>query len=202
MQRRFLILPAAAAVGLAAEQAGPAGDLALLAGLIWFAPVWVGWEFGPMVVRSLAMLVAGFVLAVLFHLVLAFPGGRPPAAGIRTLVWAVYLEAALAAPGLALFRAPARDPTCWANCRDNVFLLRSLPALTQTIEAADRWFTAAAAAVLLAVCAWRLLMRRGLARAGVLSVALPAMVLAGASIGHAVALHWVPFEDPGTRPSC
>lgn len=42
---------------------GPAGDLALIAGLVWFAPVWVGWEFGPMVVRSLAMLVAGFVFA-------------------------------------------------------------------------------------------------------------------------------------------
>ena len=177
---------------------GPAGDLALLAGLVWFAPVWVGWEFGPMVVRSLAMLVAGFVFALLFHLVLAFPGGRPPSAGIRALVWAVYLEAALAALGLALFRAPARDPTCWANCRDNVFLLRSLPALTQTIETTDRWFTASAAAVLLAVCAWRLLMRRGLARAGVLPVALPAMVFAGASIAHAITLHWVPLEDPGT----
>jgi signal transduction histidine kinase len=177
---------------------GPAADLALLAGLVWFAPVWVGWEFGPMVVRSLAMLVAGFVFALLFHLVLAFPGGRPPSAGIRALVWAVYLEAALAALGLALFRAPARDPTCWANCRDNVFLLRSLPALTQTIEATDRWFTASAAAVLLAVCAWRLLIRRGLARAGVRPVALPAMVFAGASIAHAITLHWVPFEDPGT----
>ena len=177
---------------------GPAGDLSLLAGLVWFAPVWVGWQFGPPLVRSLAMLAAGFVFALLFHLVLAFPGERRSSAGIRALVWTVYLEAALAALGLALFRSPARDPACWANCRDNVFLVRSLPAFTRTIEATDRWFTASAAAVLLAVCAWRLLMRRGLARVGVLPVALPAMVFAAASIAHAVALHWVPLEDPGT----
>lgn len=99
---------------------GPAGDLALLAGLVWFAPVWVGWEFGPMIVRSLAMLVAGFVFALLFHLVLAFPGGPPPSAGIRALVWAVYLEAALAALGLALFRPPPATqpagPTAATTC--------------------------------------------------------------------------------------
>ncbi len=181
-----------------ASRPGPAGDLALLAALVWFAPVWVGWQFGPPLVRSLAMVAAGFVFALLFHLVLVFPGGRRPSAGARALAGAVYLEAALATLGLALFRAPSRDPTCWVNCRDNVFLVRSLPALTRTIEATDRWFTAAAAAVLLAVCAWRLLARRGPARVVLLSVALPAMIFAAASIARAIALHWVPLEDPGT----
>jgi signal transduction histidine kinase len=181
-----------------ASRPGPAGDLALLAGLAWFAPVWVGWQFGPPLVRSLAMLAAGFVFALLFHLVLAFPGGRPPSAAIRALVWTAYLEATLATLGLALFRAPGRDPTCWANCQDNVFLVRSSPTLTRTIEAADRWFIASAAAVLLAVCTWRLLTRRGVARVVLLPVALPAMIFAAASIAHAIALHWVPLEDPGT----
>ena len=60
------------------SRTGPAGDLAVLVGLVWFAPVWVGWEVGPPLVRSLGMLAAGFAFPLLFYLVLAFPGGRLP----------------------------------------------------------------------------------------------------------------------------
>ena len=179
------------------SQAGPAGDLAVLAGIVWFAPVWVGWEVGPPLVRSIGMLAAGFVFPLLFYLVLAFPGGRLPAMGTRALAWAVYLEAALAVLGLALFRDPYLDPACWANCTDNVFLVRSLPALARAVTAADRWFTVAAATTLLAVCAWRLLARRGRARVVLMPIVLPAMVFAAATGAHAIALSRVPLEDPG-----
>ena len=179
------------------SQAGPAGDLAVLAGIVWFAPVWVGWEVGPPLVRSIGMLAAGFVFPLLFYLVLAFPGGRLPATGTRALAWAVYLEAALAALGLALFRDPYLDPACWANCTDNVFLVRSLPALARAVTAADRWFTVAAATTLLAVCAWRLLARRGRARVVLVPIVLPAMVFAAATGAHAIALSRMPLEDPG-----
>jgi hypothetical protein len=67
--------------GLLASQAsrtGRAGDLAVLAGLVWFAPVWVGWELGPPLVRSFGTIAAGFAFPLLFYLVLAFPGGRLP----------------------------------------------------------------------------------------------------------------------------
>ena len=179
------------------SQAGPAGDLAVLAGIVWFAPVWVGWEVGPPLVRSIGMLAAGFVFPLLFYLVLAFPGGRLPATGTRALAWAVYLEAALAALGLALFRDPYLDPTCWANCTDNVFLFRSLPALARAVTATDRWFTAVVATTLLAVCAWRLLARRGRARVMLVPIALPAIVFAAATGAHAIALSRMPLEDPG-----
>ena len=185
--------------GLLASQTsrtGRAGDPAVLAGLIWFAPVWVGWELGPPLVRSLGMLAAGFAFPLLFYLVLTFPGGRPPSAGTHALTWAVYLEAALAALGLALFRDPYLDPVCWANCTDNVFLVRSLPALARAVTATDRWFTVAAAATLLAVCAWRLA-RRGQARVVLVPIVLPAMVFAAATGAHAIALSRVPLEDPG-----
>ena len=109
----------------------------------------------------------------------------------------MYLEAALATIGLALFRDPFFDTTCWANCADNVFLVRSVPVLARTVETADQWFTASAAAALLAVCAWRLLTRRGPARMMLLPVALPAMVFAAATSAHAIALHQTPIEDPG-----
>ena len=185
--------------GLLASQAsrtGRAGDLAVLAGLVWFAPVWVGWELGPPLVRSLGMIAAGFAFPLLFYLVLAFPGRRPLGAGTRALAWAVYLEVALAALGLALFRDPYLDPACWANCTDNVFLVRSLPALARAVTATDRWFTAVAAATLLAVCAWRLA-RRGRARVALVPIALPAIVFAAAAGAHAIALSRMPLEDPG-----
>jgi hypothetical protein len=84
--------------------AGRVGDLAVLAGVVWFAPVWVGWDKGPPLVRTLGMLVAGFTFPLLLHLVLAYPSGRLHGAAARVLVAAVYLEAVLAAVGLALIR--------------------------------------------------------------------------------------------------
>jgi len=178
------------------RQAGRIGDLAVVAGLVWFAPVWVGWDEGPPLVRSLAMLAAGFAFPLLLHLVLAYPGGRLHGAAARTLVAAAYLEAALVALGRALFRDPFFDPNCWANCTDTQFLLYPLPGLAHAIEAADRWFTAAAAAALVALCARRLLRDSGPARHALLPIALPAILLAATVIAHAIALQRRPLEDP------
>ena len=178
------------------SRTGPAGDLAVLAGIIWFAPVWVGWELGPPLVRSVGMIAAGFTFPLILYVVLAFPGGRPPTTGTRALAWAVCLEAVLVALGLALFRDPYLDPACWANCTDNVFLVRSLPALVRAVSATDRWFTVTAATTLLAVSAWRLLARRGRARVLLAPIALPAIVFAAAVGAHAIALALIPLEDP------
>jgi signal transduction histidine kinase len=176
--------------------AGRIGDLAVLAGLIWFAPVWVGWDKGPPLIRSLAMLAAGFTFPLLLHLVLAYPSGRLHGTAARVLVAAVYLEAMVVALGRALFRNPFFDPNCWANCTDNDFLVRSLPQLARAIEVADRWFTVAAAAALVAVLGWRLLRDSGPARRALLPVAPAAILLAGAVTAHAVALQRRPLEDP------
>jgi signal transduction histidine kinase len=172
------------------------GDLALLAGLVWFAPTWVGWDKGPPLVRSLAMLAAGFTFPLLLHLVLAYPSGRLHGTAARALVIAGYVEAVLAALGQALFRHPFFDPNCWANCTDNDFLVRSLPQLARAIEVADRWFTAAAAATLVAVCVRRLLRDSGPARRALLPVALPAILLAVTIIAHTIALQRTPLEQP------
>ena len=65
------------------------------------------------------------------------------------------------------------------------------------MTATDRWFTVAAATTLLAVCAWRLLARRGRARVVLVPIVLPAMVFAAATGAHAIALSRMPLEDPG-----
>jgi signal transduction histidine kinase len=191
-----LSLVAAGLVTAFSHRAARIGDLALLAGLIWFAPVWVGWDKGPPLVRSLGMLAAGFTFPLLLHLVLAYPSGRLRGAVARGLVAAVYLEAGLAALGQALFRDPFFDPGCWANCTDNLFLLRSLPPLARGIEVADRWFTMAAAAALVTLCARRLLRDSGPARRALLPIALPALLLAAAVIARVVALQRRSLEDP------
>ena len=176
--------------------AGLTGDLALLAGVLWFAPVLVGWDNGSPLVRSVALLAAGFTLPVLLHLVLAAPGGRLRGTVARALVLAVYLEATLAALGLALVRDPFFDPNCWANCSDNVFSLRSLPGLARWIESADRWFIAAAAIASVLDIAWRLMTDSSPARRALLPFALPAILLAGAVLAHAVVLYTTPLENP------
>ena len=105
----------------------------------------------------------------------------------------------LVAVGLGLVRDPFFDPNCWANCTDNVFLLRSLPGLARGIESAHRWFTVLAAIALVIIIAWRLLTDSGPARRALLPFALPAALLAGAVIAHAVVLQRTPAR--GSLPA-
>jgi signal transduction histidine kinase len=192
---------AAAGLGAGVSRAeGPTGDLAILAGFLWFAPVWVGWQEGPPLVRTLGMVAAGFTFPVLLHLVLSHPGGRLASTAARVLVGAVYVEAALAAVGLALFRDPYFDPGCWSNCTVNSFLVHSAPGLARGIQVVDRWFTVAAAVALAVICVGRLAAHSGPARRAIAPVALPAIALAGAVVAHVVALHWITVEDP-THPA-
>ena len=81
-----LALVAAGLVTSFSHPAGRIGDLAVLAGLVWFAPVWVGWDRGPPLVRSLGMVAAGFTFPLLLHLVVAYPSGRLRGAVARALV--------------------------------------------------------------------------------------------------------------------
>ena len=194
-----LALVAAGLVTAFGRRAGQTGDLAVVAGLLWFAPIFVGWEEGPSPVRSLAVLAAGLTFPLLLHLVLANPSGRLQGTAARTLVTAAYLEAALVVLGRALFWDPYLDPNCWANCSDNLFLVRSVPHLARAIGAADRWFTAAAAVALAMLCLRRLLRDSGPARRALLPVAIPALLLAGGVVAHAVALQRRPLEDPSER---
>jgi hypothetical protein len=142
------------------------------------------------------MLAALFAFPLFVHLILAAPSGRLRGAAARALVLTVYLEAGLVAVALGLVRDPFFDPNCWANCTDNVFLLRSLPGLARGIESAHLWFTVLAAIALIIMIGWRLLTDSGPARRGLLPFALPAALLAGAVIAHAVVLQRTSLEDP------
>jgi signal transduction histidine kinase len=191
-----LALVAAGLVTAFGRRAPRLGDLAVLAGLSWFTPVAVGWNNGPPLARSLGMVAAALTFPLLFHLVAAYPGGRPDGPVVRALVLVVYLEAGVAAFGQALFRDPFLDPDCWANCTDNVFLVQPLPRLAHWTATTHRWLTAVAAVTLVMVCALRLLRASGPARRASLPVAVPGMVLGAAVAAHTVALQRRPLEDP------
>jgi signal transduction histidine kinase len=172
------------------------GELAVLAGFAWFAPVWDGWAGGPPLVRTFGMLASGLAFALLVHLILANPAGRLKSRLDRGLIAAVYVETALVALGRALFRDPFFDLDCWSNCTDNVFLVRSLPTLTRGIVLTDRWFTVATATAVTALCLWRLATGSGSARRALLPILVPTIMLAGAIWGRAIALQRTPVEDP------
>ena len=179
-----------------ARPAGRVGDLAVVAGFLWFAPFWAGWKGGPPLVLSLGMLATGLAFPVLVHLVLAYPTGQLRSKGARALVVAVYSEAVLSALGRALFRDPFFDPNCWDNCTDNVFLVHSLPRVARAIEDADVWFTAAAAAALAMTCISRLATASALARRTLWPVVAGGIALAAATVAHSVTLLQTPREDP------
>jgi signal transduction histidine kinase len=179
-----------------AGRPGRTGDLALGAGLCWFAPVWVAWQDGPPLIPSIAMVAAGFTFPLIVHLVLTHPTGRAGARPARLLAAVVYGEALLTAAALALFRDPYFDSGCLANCTVNSFLVRPLPSLARTVEVADRWFTAAAATTLIALCAARLARASAPARQRLLPVHVPAIVFAAAVVARAAALQQTTVEDP------
>jgi signal transduction histidine kinase len=176
--------------------AGRMGDLALLAGIAWFAPVWVGWQEGPPILRTIAMVLAGLTFPLVLNLVLAYPEGRIRSPLPRALVVAVYLETLLATLLFALFRDPYFDPGCWANCTVNSFLVHSVPSLAQAIEIVDRWFVATAAVILIAICASRLIEGSQAARRALALVAAPAIVFAGSVAARAIALQVATVDDP------
>ena len=191
-----LALVAAGLITALGHQAGRIGDLAVLAGLVWFAPVWVGWEEGPPLVRSLGMLAAGFTFPLLLHLVVAYPSGRLHGAAARTLVAAAYLEATVVALGRALFRDPFFDPELLGQLHRQPVPAALAPGPYPRDRgggplvhrgsrgcAGDDLCLAAAAGL-----------RAGSPR--LLPVALPALLLAAVAVAHAVALQRRPPEDP------
>jgi signal transduction histidine kinase len=175
---------------------GRLGDLALLASFVWFAPVWIGWQEGPALIRSLGMIAAGFAFPLLVHVVLAHPSGRLGSRPARAVVVALYSEAVLVGVGLALVRDPYLDPGCWSNCTVNSFLVHSMPSLAHWIQTVDRWFVIAASLAVAALCWARLMRDSGPARRMLAPVALPGILLSAAVAAHSIAVMSVTTEDP------
>ena len=128
--------------------------LTILAGVAWSAQDWIGWEGAP-VVRTVGALLAPLLVPVVLQLV---GGRRAP----HPLLVGVYAAAALTAIGLALFRDPFTDVSCWRNCTDDVVLVGDVPRVAAIFAPAGAWIAAAGGAAVAALAWLRLRERRGL----------------------------------------
>ena len=129
-----LSLIAAGLATMIAWRRGWMGIVALLAGVAWFAPDWVGWEEAAPLSRSVAMVIAPFLAPLLLHLALAAPTGHLASRPARAVVLALYVVAAVVSIGEALLRDPFLDRYCWSNCTDNVFLVRPEQEVVRWLE--------------------------------------------------------------------
>jgi len=189
-------LLAAAAISAVTRPRGSIPPLTAAIGVAWLAPDWVGWDTGPPAARSVAMVVAPLLLPLVAHLVLAYPAGRVDGRPARVFLVLGYGAACVVSVGLELFRDPFLDLHCWANCTDNVFLLRSELDLWRPL---DRfWLRAAALIGMLAAAAavWRLARATRVARRSMWFVLVPASAATLAMTAYALLLADRAAEDP------
>jgi signal transduction histidine kinase len=192
-----LLLVGSGAVRTWTGRGGSSGLVVLALGLAWWAPVWVGWDDGSALARSLAMVAVPFAPALLLHLAACLPAGTLPSRPLRLAVAAAYGVAAAYSLTRAAVRDPFLDLYCWSNCSDNVLLLVARPGLARPLEVvgiAAGGLTALAAAV---VALRRLAATSAVGRRTRAPVLVPVALAAGAIAWHSVLLQARPPEDPG-----
>ena len=191
-----LALLAAGSVAWIQPRLRRTASLTLLAGVVWFAPDWEGWEGGPTIVRSLGVVTAPIFLALVLHLTLGYPSGRVRPRSARLALGAAYSIAGVVGIGWALFRDPFADPGCWRYCGANAFLLHGDAGLALGLRGV--WLRASLAiGLLLAVAAvLRIAVAHRDDRRRLLPVLAPAALVGLAEAAYAVALWRTRFEDP------
>jgi signal transduction histidine kinase len=193
-------LLAAALVLLADRSTATLGILAGAGTVTWFAPVWVGWEEGPGLVRAVGLVVAPLlpaaVLAIALHT--AVRARRPKAAAAALTVIAAT-SAFAAALALALVREPLRDPGCWADCTAGAFAVHDDIDLAERVAPVTLWVTMACGALAALVGLIRLARLRAGAWRSSAPVLAAAAVAGSALAAYAVALRTAGRESPG-RP--
>jgi signal transduction histidine kinase len=162
------------------EQRPSVGVAAALAGVGWVAHDLVGWQGGPVVVRSVGTVLEPLLLPAILHLVIATLGPHDLPRRVRLGVGVAYVAAVTVGVGRALFRDPFLDPACWSNCRDNAFLLTAQPPVARHLG--TLWHVLAVVVGALVVLAvGRALRATSLARRLALPVLVPAAVVGAAT---------------------
>ena len=190
-----LALLAVGVIGCANEGERRLGSLAMLLGVLWFAPDWEGWVGHP-VVRSVGSLVAPLLLVVILHLAIAAPRGRFGSGWAAIAVGVAYAVTILFAVGRALFRDPFLDPYCWRNCADNVFLVHANERIAHDLDLLLLGLAVAIGLLVLAVGGVRLARASPAARRALTPVLVPATLVGAAAAAYAAAVLQTPLEDP------
>ena len=122
-----------------ARRRSPVGPLAICASIVWFAPDWIGWDGGPALARSVALLAAPLFGPIVLHLVVVSVGGLRRWSTLLIVVVAAYAAITLLSVARALVRDPLLDLQCLEpprNCDANVFLLIPDQRLANILEPA------------------------------------------------------------------
>jgi signal transduction histidine kinase len=171
------------------------GSVALLLGVLWFAPNWEAWQ-GHAVARSLGALAAPFFLVLIFHLTFAAPRGRLRGRLASAAVGACYAVTATVVIGRALLSDPFLDPYCWRNCSDNVFLVHRNERIAHDLDVVLLGLAVAIGVLVLAASGGRLLRASPAARRALAPVLLPAALAGAAGAAYAAVLLHAPLENP------
>jgi signal transduction histidine kinase len=194
-------LLAAALLLLGKSSTATVGALAVAAATAWLAPVWVGWEGGPSIIRSAGLAAAPLLPLVVLAVTVQVP---PPAtgAGRRLLVACVTVLATASIAttvALVLVRDPLRDLYCWSDCTVSPLLGVDDPLLTRRLTRAVLGLGAASGTLAALVGGVRLARLHPVARRAS-GLVLAAAAMAGLALAaYAVALVVAPRELPG-RP--
>jgi signal transduction histidine kinase len=190
-----LALLAAGALAFAIRPQGSIGPITAGLGVAWLAADWVGWAGGPSLARSLAMVVAPFLVPLLAHLTCAYPTGRVGGWN-RGFVAATYAVTAAVVVGRALVRDPFLDVHCWSNCTENVFLLRADRDVARLLDGLWLRCVVIVGGIVATVAVWRLVRSTPAARSSLLYVLAPAAGAAIATATYALVLARDGSEDP------
>jgi signal transduction histidine kinase len=182
-------------VAIVGDPRGQLGPLYLTLGTAWLAPIWVGWEAGPALVRSTAALAAPMLVPVLVHVSMLSPPGQLASDRDRRLVLATYVAFGAVILARAAVYEPFLDRYCWVDCGRgaNVFLARSDPRSARGLTELLLVLTMVAgivAATLSLIRLRRLRMDRGF----VVAVTAPAVIGLAAVAAYAVVLLRAPLD--------
>jgi signal transduction histidine kinase len=180
-------------------QRGSIGVLSALVGATWLSADWIGWADGPAMARSVAMVVAPFLVPLILHLSVAVTAGTVHSRADRILVALGYVVTAVVTFGWALVRDPFRDRYCWSNCTDNSFLLRAEPDLARSLT--DLWLRSVwmIGVTIVAVCVVRLVRTSHAGRRSLVAVLVPTSVVGGTLAALAIVLIADRTESPARR---
>ncbi len=189
------LLLAGWAVHLTASET-PVGVIAASMAVVWFAGDWIGWTDGPPAVRSVAMVIAPFMLALAAHLALATPAWGATSTVRRMLVVAIYVLTTAVTLARAVFFDPLLDRYCWSNCDDNVLLIRADPELAREIDTIGLYGALLGGFVVATTTGWRLVRATPVARRTLGWIIVPASAVCVAFAVSALVLLRDPAEDP------
>ncbi len=188
-------LMAAGTAVILTNRSAALGGAAILAGIAWLAPDWIGWQGGIALMRTLAMAGALFYLPLILHLVTLHQRMSVPSI-MRRLVLVGYASTAGVALGVLLFRDPRVDLTCWNNCTDDVLLIGNQPVIAGVVRLAIPALQLAVAGAIMGVGMLRLGRATAAERRMTSVVVIPALMVGATSAAHGVALLFDPHEGP------